>query len=138
MEWIKQMSDSLFIDSSMKASEAALDGLSLRQQAISRNLANVDTPAYHAQTVDFESTLKNAISGKKGLALQTTNPSHLALTAQKTGYTLSNRPGGSERADQNNVDIDVEMTDQSETGIQYQAVSQAVSKKLALLKLIAR
>ena len=132
------MSNSFFIDNSLKASEAALDGLSLRQQAISRNLANVDTPGYHAQTVDFESTLKDAVNGKKGLAMQTTSPSHLALTTQKVGYSISQRPGGSERADQNNVDIDVELTDQSEVGIQYQAVSTAVSKKLALLKLIAR
>ena len=66
-----------------------------------------------------------------------TNAAHLASPTLAKGYTLSNRPGGSERADQNNVDIDTELTDMSQTGIMYEAVAQSVTKKLALLSTIA-
>jgi len=133
------MSDSLFTDSATRAAKLALDGLSLRQQVISRNLANIDTPGYQAETVDFESTLKHALENDGSLTMQETNAAHLASPSEaNTGFSISMRPGGSFRADQNNVDVDVEMTDMSEAGIQYQAVSQAISQKLLLLKTLAK
>ena len=133
------MSESLFADIAMRTAKAALNGLSLRQQAISRNLANIDTPGYHAQTVDFEETLDRLIQNDGSLPLALTNAAHQpSQSAPQAGFSLKARPGGSFRADQNNVDIDVEMTDMSEVGIQYQAVSQAVSQKLLLLKTLAK
>jgi flagellar basal-body rod protein FlgB len=132
------MSDSLFSDSAMRTARTALDGLSLRQQAISRNLANVDTPGYQSQTIDFEDTLKHLVDQDGSLPLETTSSSHLRPASQETGFSIAHRQGGSFRADQNNVDVDVEMTDMSETGIQYQAVSQTISQKLLLLKALAK
>lgn len=123
----------------MRTARTVLDGLSLRQQAISRNLANVDTPGYQAETINFEDTLKHLVSQDGSLALETTNISHMLPASQETtGFSIVHRQGGSFRADQNNVDVDVEMTDMSETGIQYQAVSQTVSQKLLLLKALAK
>lgn len=132
------MGDSLFVDDATRAAKVALEGLSLRQQAISRNIANVDTPGYQAKTVDFEDTLKRIFDKDTTLSLKRTNASHQASPTPMVGFSLTNRPGGSFRADQNNVDIDVEMSDMSEAGIQYQAVTQLVSKKLLLLKTLAR
>ncbi len=132
------MSDSLFADNAMRAAKTALDGLSLRQQAISRNLANIDTPGYHAQTVNFEDTLKQMLNQSGSLQMETTNDAHQTSAEQQGNFSLSPRQGGSFRADQNNVDIDTEMMDMSETGIQYQAVSQVVSQKLLLLKTLAK
>jgi flagellar basal-body rod protein FlgB len=133
------MSDSLFADIAMRTAKSALEGLSLRQQAISRNLANIDTPGYQAQTVDFEETLKRLTQNDGSLSLMKTDAAHQASPgASQAGFSLKTRPGGSFRADQNNVDIDVEMTDMSEVGIQYQAVSQAVSQKLLLLKTLSK
>ena len=132
------MSNSLFADNAMRLAKAALNGLSLRQQVISRNLANVDTPGYQAQTINFEETLKHLVKEDGSLPLETTNGAHLVSASHDMGFTSTLRPGGSFRADQNNVDVDVEMTDMSETGIQYQAVSQAISQKLMLLKTLAK
>jgi flagellar basal body rod protein FlgB len=72
-----------------------------------------------------------------GINLATTNVAH--LTGARSGSAMLNvaRQGGTDRADQNNVDIDTELTDLSQTGITYQAISQEVSKKLLLLKAIA-
>ena len=132
------MPDSLFTDNSIRAAQLALDGLSKQQQVISRNLANVDTPGYQAETVNFEDTLKQALNEGPTLAMKVTNTSHLGSPEQSTGFTSTLRPGGTERADQNNVDVDTEMLDMSEAGIQYQAVSQAISQKLLLLKSLAK
>lgn len=133
------MSDSFFSDISMRTAKVALDGLSLRQQAISRNLANVDTPGYKAQTVDFNETIKRITQQDGSLEMKVTNVAHQTTpNTLPIGFSVTNRPGGSFRADQNNVDVDVEMVDMSEVGIQYQAVSQAISKKLLLLKMLAK
>ena len=48
----------------------ALDGLSLRQNTIADNLANVDTPGFRATAVDFESVLRSAIGGSALAAVQ--------------------------------------------------------------------
>ena len=132
------MSDSLFSDISSLTAKAALNGLSLRQQAISRNIANIDTPGYQAQTVNFQETLSRLVDRDVLLPLDLTDEAHLNTAESNPLMSTSLRPGGTLRADENNVDIDVEMADMSEAGIQYQAVSQAVSKKLLLLKTLAR
>ncbi|KPL84117.1 hypothetical protein SE15_02775 [Thermanaerothrix daxensis] len=115
----------------------ALDGLSLRQQMIGRNIANVDTPGYQAQSVDFETAVKRALARQKTVSLQRTQPGHLSAPAESSSFTVLQRPGGSTRADQNNVDIDVELMDMTETALRFQALSQAASKKLLLLKNLA-
>ncbi len=132
------MSDSLFSDISSVTAKAALTGLSLKQQAISSNIANIDTPGYQAQTVNFQQALSRLVDNNVLLPMKITNEAHLTTAESKPLLSTSLRPGGTLRADQNNVDIDVEMADMSEAGIQYQAISQAVSKKLLLLKTLAK
>ena len=127
---------SIINDSTLDVLKMALDGLSLRQQFIGRNIANIDTPGYRAQTVDFETAVKRALGRSASLDLRRTSPGHLLATKTEGGMRALERPGGSTRADQNNVDIDVELTDMTETALRYQALSQAASKKLLLLKQI--
>jgi flagellar basal-body rod protein FlgB len=133
------MSSSFVIDKTMQAAKTALDGLSQRQSTISRNIANIDTPGYQAQTVNFEQALNEALKPTgTTLGMNLTHEAHLAAPKTEANFmTLSNRPGGSKRVDGNNVDLDVELTDMAETGIVYQAVTAAVKKKLDLLKTIA-
>ena len=132
------MSDSLFSDLSSLTAKAALDGISLRQQAISRNIANIDTPGYKAQTVDFQETLARIVDNAGTLPMKITDEDHMTTAEGDLFMSTSLRPGGTLRADENNVDIDTEMADMSEAGIQYQAISQAISKKLLLLKTLAK
>jgi flagellar basal-body rod protein FlgB len=133
------MRDSLFNDNAMNVSKIALNGLSTRQQLISRNLSNVDTPGYRAQQLDFESVLRKAAQPETTLRMASSHSAHLASPSKvsASSFSVSYRPGGSFRADGNNVDIDTELLEMSQTGIQYQAVSQSITKKLALLKNIA-
>jgi flagellar basal-body rod protein FlgB len=132
------MTDSIFGDYSYMLARLALDGLSKRQLAISSNIANVDTPGYQSQTVDFQSVLKKAFSSSESMNLETTNSLHLESTTEALRFAAALRPGGTARADGNNVDIDVELVDMSETNINYETISQAVSLRLQLLKTIAQ
>ena len=133
------MANDITLDSALKSTRFALDGLSERQKVISQNLANVDTPGYQARNLNFESALRLAStnSEKRTISLLSTNPRHLQISTTEPGMTTGLRSGGSQRADGNNVDIDVELTEMSEVGIEYQALTQAASKKLQLLKAIA-
>ena len=132
------MGNSLFADDSLRASKLALDGLSLRQQAIGRNIANVDTPSYRAQGVNFEGALQREFSKKQTFQMQKTNAGHMAAPTEQVGFQVSARPGGGLRADENNVDIDTELVEMSEAGIQYQALVEAVARKFQLTKYIAK
>ena len=130
--------NSLINDKALNAAQSALDGLALQQQVISRNIANVDTPGYQAQSVDFESALQSALGSSQSqqsrLALASTDSRHLAAgTISSTPARLTLRQGGSERADGNNVNIDDELVAMSQTGIQYQAMTELVGQKYALL-----
>jgi flagellar basal-body rod protein FlgB len=131
------MPDSLFSDDAFRSAKIALDGLNLRQQIIGRNISNVDTPGYRSQTVRFEDALKSAMKTDQHIGMESTNTGHLAAPRATAGYISTPRPGGSVRADGNNVDIDVEMIQMSEDAIRYQTMSQLVSKKLLLLKTIS-
>ena len=128
----------ILFDSAMQTLAAGLDGLALRRDVISRNIANVDTPGYHAQTVLFEDTLQKAQSGQQAMAMEVTHAAHLAVPSQTSLMRVEARTGGSARADGNNVDVDVELAQMSETDVRYQALSTLISKKLALLKTIAQ
>lgn len=52
---------------------AALDGLAMRQQAHSENIANIDTEGYRAKTVNFEAVLSGAMKGESP-GLRASNP----------------------------------------------------------------
>ncbi|KPL71407.1 hypothetical protein ADN00_17080 [Ornatilinea apprima] len=133
------MINRLFDDPAMQSAKMALDGLALRNQIISRNLANVDTPGYKAQSVDFESVIRRAIDRETGLTMNATQTGHIGKPSSSAASAtlIRARSGGSTRADGNNVDVDNELIEMSETGIRYEAVSQQISKKLLLLKSIA-
>lgn len=134
------MSNSLFADDALRAATVALKGLATRQQVISSNIANVDTPGYNAKQVDFESTLKRTMNSTAGrVVMARTNPGHISTNSSSgTFFSTSDRAGGTAREDGNNVDIDTELIDMSETNIKYQAISQEISSKLLLLKSIAQ
>jgi flagellar basal-body rod protein FlgB len=51
-------------DTTMAAAEYALRGLALRADVHAHNVANVNTPGFRAQRVDFESALHHALASK--------------------------------------------------------------------------
>jgi flagellar basal-body rod protein FlgB len=91
------------------ALQSALDGLSLRQRAIADNIANVNTPGYTAQRVQFEDALARSVAAGDGHATATT-----ARSLEPT------------RLDGNNVNLDTETLSNIDTVLRYQFAAQAV------------
>lgn len=130
------MTNRILGDDTTLVLQRALDGLALRQQVISRNIANVDTPGYKASTVSFEGQLQRALDDG-GTSLTRTSAGHLAAPASEAAPTrVTERTGLTMRQDGNNVDIEREMTDLVETTLRYSAATRIMNRKLALLRFI--
>jgi flagellar basal-body rod protein FlgB len=108
---------SMFDDGASLAIGRALDGVSLRQRVTADNIANVMTPGFQAQRVDFENSLASAISAGDPTAAQAS----VSETADAS------------REDGNNVDIESETSSLMRSGVQYQALAQAMSFKFSVL-----
>lgn len=83
----------------------ALDLTAQRQALVSQNIANVDTPGYHARDIDFGSELRRALAG------QDDNP---------VTPVIREIPGLTERPDGNNVNIDRESLLMAQNQLQFQ------------------
>jgi len=101
----------------------ALDGLSLRQRVIANDTANIETPGYRAHRVDFESSLRSAMTGDGD------------MSAVRADVQTSLEPT---RMNGNNVNLDEETLQSTEAGLRYQLVAQAMSNHLGLLRTAAR
>jgi flagellar basal-body rod protein FlgB len=101
----------------------ALDGVSLRQRTTADNIANVDTPGFRAKSVDFESSLRAAVSGG-----EITDNSSGGLQAETQ---LTDTPVG---ANGNNVDLRKETMAAVQSQYQYQVLTRAVNDRFNLLR----
>ena len=132
------MANRILGDNTTATLQRALDGLALRQQVISRNIANVDTPGYKASTVSFERQLQQALhDGEGGLTPTRTHAGHLAAPApDPSSPRVTQRTNLTMRRDGNNVDIEREMNDLVETTLRYSAMTRILNRKLALLRFV--
>ena len=90
-----------------------------REQAISANMANVDTPGYHTRDINFDGELKRAMSG-------VVSQSEDDIATAQMNPVVQEVPGLLERPDGNNVNLDREGLLMSETQLQYQIGVQLV------------
>ena len=119
----------------------ALDYRAARQDMISSNIANADTPFYRPRDISFEDALrakKEEIMGENNtkLELANTNASHIPLNNEKASYkpTLFYRDGHMARNDGNSVDLDVETTEMSKNSTMFNALIQANKKDSMIFK----
>ncbi|GAB4010136.1 flagellar basal body rod protein FlgB [Nocardioides ultimimeridianus] len=100
----------------------AINGLAERQNVISDDIANVDTPNFRARSVDFETALKAAIDrGESNGDISST-------------VTPTDTPVG---ANGNNVDLRKEEMAAIQTQYQYQIVGQAFSNRADIMRTVA-
>ncbi|WP_205696182.1 flagellar basal body rod protein FlgB [Conexibacter sp. SYSU D00693] len=102
--------------------ERALAGAAARQSAIAGNLANVSTPGYRRQDLDFHGVLRNAFAegGKDAL--------------ERADLTPSADPLAPMRLDGNSVDADVEAAEQARNGLEYEALASVIKARDDVLR----
>ncbi len=94
-----------------------LDVASLRQEVIAQNVANINTPGYSTLGVSFEDALKEAVGAGSPIG---------AVQARIEPTT-----GGFERADGNNVDMDLEVARLQKNALYFQVYMQMLANDLA-------
>jgi flagellar basal-body rod protein FlgB len=99
-----------------------------RQEVISSNIANVDTPGYKAKETLFESELDSRIK------LATTNQQHLKKSPTQDLFRTVDDPFERIGNDSNTVDIDREMMKLNQNQILYTASANIIAAKLDELK----
>ena len=126
-------------DSTIQTARSWLNGLSRRQQAISDNIANIDTPGYVAKEVPFEQELQRAM-GQGNARLATTNARHIAASTSSRNQVglQAAQEMTTQRRDGNSVDIDQQMVSLAETQMRYQAAASALNTKIATLRNVIR
>lgn len=85
-----------------------------RQQLIASNIANVDTPGYHTQDINFQATMRQAMNEGSDVQM-------MPATNEVEG--LPERPDG------NNVNIDRESLLLGQTQLQYQMGVQLIKSE---------
>ena len=99
-----------------------INATTVRQRVISQNVANVNTPGYRRQEVNFEDRLRDALKH------------HDVEGAMEVEPEMRQTAGLAERSDGNNVDIDMEMGQLTKNSILFETYSQILATKLGMLR----
>ena len=111
--------------------KAAADASWTREEVLTNNIANVDTPNYKRQDVDFTTYLRSALSRTNGGSSSLTNRvnnlnyNDIAIKTYTDNSTLSYRLDG------NNVDLSTEQ-------INYNALIDSMNNEFSRFKTVLK
>jgi flagellar basal-body rod protein FlgB len=98
----------------------ALDLTAQRQSLVSQNIANIDTPGYHARDINFREELQQALSLAQTREDQANETGQPDQEVAAPAPFVREVPGLIERPDGNNVNIDRESLLLAQNQLQYQ------------------
>jgi len=116
--------------------ERALDACWVKNEVISNNIANAETPGYKKFKVYFDASLSER---KSEFHITSThkNPKFLPIGKDRilsNDIIVKRDFSTSMRKDGNNVDIDEENAELAKNSLQYNILSNQLSKELSLIK----
>ena len=113
--------------------EQALKLRAFRNQVLSANIANADTPNFKARDVDFSAALSQAKGD--GATLRTTHDRHIrSMSTNSLGADVMYRLPMQPTLDGNTVSVDVEQAAFAENALQYRASLAFLDGKIRTLK----
>ncbi|MET3942836.1 flagellar basal-body rod protein FlgB [Paenibacillus sp. PvP094] len=127
----------LLNDISFKRLQGALDASNTRQQTIADNIANADTPYYKRSDVSFEEILRQQTDGDMPvLKGKVTDSRHFVIGPSSSVPTpvVTMDHSTSMNNNQNNVDIDKEMSLLAENQLRYNAYIQQVNEQIKMMR----
>jgi flagellar basal-body rod protein FlgB len=107
------------LDTTQLALESAMSGSQLRNTLLTNNLANVDTPGYQPEDVNFQGTLQAALSSGQPVSQVAFSP-----------YTESQAVG----PDGNGVSPEQTQAALSQNGLLYETLTQVAAQREHILK----
>ncbi|QDP40170.1 flagellar basal body rod protein FlgB [Radiobacillus deserti] len=118
--------------------ERSIDYASVKNQTISNNIANVDTPNYKAKSVVFSEVLDEQIN--KQFIAKRTHPKHIPFSssAEQHSFQIVSNNNTTYSNNGNNVDIDKEMTELAKNQIYYESLVDRLNGKFSSLQTVIK
>lgn len=114
--------------------ERAMDASNMRQQLITQNLANVNTPYYKRLDIDFNSVFAAEVE-KNELQIRRTHLRHYGNTVPEVGpLKVTRETKTDERYDKNNIDVEFEAAQLAENSLYFQSLAVSWKKQMSTLK----
>lgn len=110
--------------------DKAADASWKRNELISNNIANVDTPGYKRKDIQFQTYLMNEMTGNGSLDQKVANTNLNSLEAS----VYTDHVSLSYRLDGNNVDIDTESANLAENQIRYYTLLDSMTQEFNRIK----
>jgi len=112
--------------------------LNARQDTLSQNVANADSPGYLARDLkplNFEDMMKRVNGSETSSGLLTTDPHHINISgSQSSSYDGTDSPDTEASITGNTVSLESEMIKVSETQAQFAAATNLYSKAISMMR----
>ncbi|MBU3950070.1 MAG: flagellar basal body rod protein FlgB [Proteobacteria bacterium] len=117
--------------------ENAIGVASQRQNTISSNISNLETPGYKPKDIDFKAAMAKAIGSESQIGLSKTDVGHI------DSYSGSNQEAEafeeeSEWNGVNYVSIDKMVNKMTENNLIYKTAAEVMLRKISLIKEVIR
>lgn len=121
-----------YVDVLGKAADAAWQ----RNEILANNMANVNTPGYKRQDIDFESQLRRALGASRYETVDA-KVAHVTNT-ELTARVYTDAANFSYRLDGNNVDVDTEGVEIASNQIKYNGLVECYNQEFANLRAVIK
>ena len=126
-------------DRTLQALASGLKFREMRQEIISSNIANAETPGYKAKRLEFEKALARAldVDGQQGMKLDDNRHFNVGGGGfENLEPEVIEDPNGVVSESGNSVNREAEMAKMAENKIMYDTLVQLMNKKLGLKKYV--
>ena len=124
-------------DKTLQALTTAMNFREMRQELISSNVANANTPGFKAKKMDFEEALARALDVDGQMQMNVANERH--HNVGNGGFNnlepeIYDDPNGVISENGNTVDVESEMAKMAENKLMYDTLVQLINKKMGIMK----
>lgn len=118
--------------------KTAADASWLREEVLTNNIANVDTPNYKRQDVEFSTYLNSAIEQAASPASALTQKVNNIDLDNITTRTYTDNASLSYRLDGNNVDLSTENAELASEQLNYTALIDSINNEFSRMKAVIK
>ena len=118
--------------------DKAADASWMRENVITNNIANIDTPGYKRQDVDFESVLQKALVKTKYSSLDKKVRELNQDLGKLTTTSYTDAANYSYRLDRNNVDENTENAELASESLRYQLLTTAITNNFSRMQTVLK
>ena len=135
--WKTAMLEQIVGNRALDVMQRGMGAANLRQEVISHNIANVNTPNFKKSNVIFEDLLAKELDldATGRLKIVRTNDRHMPVGLRGRAMAkIELDQSSSMRYDNNNVDIDVEMASLAKNSLYFNALARQVGGQFSRIR----